>query len=100
MTIALFIMLLTVFSAVTGICTEGVKKILDSQNITYSSNILAFIIACIIGIGGTAVYYILNTIDFTIGNIICMILMGIAVSMGSMVGYDKVTQTIQQFKSK
>lgn len=100
MTIALFITLLTTFSIITGICTEGIKKLLDANSLKYSSNILAFIVACVVGIGGTAIYYALNTIAFTSTNIICMILMGVSVAMGSMVGYDKIIQTIQQFKGK
>ena len=48
MNITLFITLLTVFSTVTSVCTEGCKKLLDDLKVTYASNILAFIIACII----------------------------------------------------
>lgn len=96
MNVSLFITLLTGFSAVTGICTEGVKKILDEKNVVYASNILAFVIACIIGIGGTAVYYILNAVEFNVANVTCMIIMGLATSMSAMVGYDKVIQALQQ----
>ena len=98
MNVALFITLLTGFSAVTSICAEGCKRFLDEANIFYSSNILVLIIACIVGIGGTGVYYILNSIEFSVINITCMILMGVATSMGAMVGYDKVIQAINQIK--
>lgn len=98
MNITLFIALLTMFSAVTSIITEGCKKMLDGTTISYSSNILAFIVACVVGIGGTGVYYVLNSIEFNTVNIVCMLLMGLATSIGAMVGYDKVIQTIAQLK--
>ena len=100
MTVTLFITLLTIFSAITSICTEACKKLLDEAKVTYASNILVFIIACIVGIGGTAIYYILCSIEFNTINVICMILMGLATSIGAMVGYDKIVQTISQIKMK
>ena len=99
MNITLFITLLTIFSAVTSICTEACKKILDEIKVVYASNILVFIIACIIGIGGTAVYYVLCSIEFNTANVICMILMGLATSMGAMTSYDKIVQSVKQFKA-
>lgn len=98
MNVTLFIALLTMFSAITGVITEGCKKLLNDIEMSYSSNILAFIVACFVGVGGTGVYYILNSIEFNIINVVCMILMGLATSIGAMVGYDKVIQTIGQLK--
>lgn len=100
MTISLFITLLTIFATVTGLTTEAVKKILDSNRVAYSANIVASIIAAIVGIGGTAAYYAIVHIPFTAANVVCMILMGLAVAVGSMIGYDKVTQAIQQISKK
>ena len=68
MTVTLFIALLTMFATITTICTESVKKILNELNVTYASNLLASIIACVVGIGGTAVYYILFGVAFTPAN--------------------------------
>ena len=96
MNVTLFIALLAVFSTVTSICTEGVKKILNEMNVAYASNLLASIIACIVGIGGTAAYYILFGVAFTPANIVFMILMSVATAFGAMVGYDKVVQAIEQ----
>lgn len=100
MTVTMFITLLTVFSTVTSVCTEGVKKILNELNVAYASNLLASIIACVVGIGGTAVYYILFSMAFTPANIVCMLLMGVATAFGAMVGYDKVVQAIDQISKK
>ena len=96
MNVSLFVTLLTAFSTVTSLLTQFVKKILDEKGKTYSSNILVAIIGCIVGVCGTGVYYILYTIEFNLINITCMILMGLASSMGAMLGYDKVAQTIKQ----
>lgn len=100
MNITLFTALVTVFSTITGVVTEGFKKLFDEAKIYYSSNILAFIVACVVGTGGTGIYYILNSIEFNAANIVCMILIGLTTSIGAMVGYDKVIQTIGQLKNK
>lgn len=100
MTVTMFITLLAVFATATSVCTEGVKKILNELNVAYASNLLASIIACIVGIGGTAVYYVLFGMPFTASNVVCMILMGVATAFGAMVGYDKVVQAIEQIAKK
>lgn len=100
MTVTLFIALLTVFATVTSICTEAIKKLLNEFMLSYSSNLLVSIIACVVGIGGTAVYYTLFHMAFTASNIVCMVLMGIATALGAMVGYDKVIQAIKQMQVK
>lgn len=98
MTITLFISLVTVFATATSLITEATKKVLDGKGIQYASNIVVCIIAAIVGIGGTAAYYALTSIPFNGSNIVSMILMGVAVAVGSMVGYDKVVQAVKQIK--
>lgn len=100
MSVTLFITLLTAFSTITSVCTECFKKLLNDAKIVYATNILVFVIANVVGIGGTAIYYVLCSIEFNITNVICMVLMGLASSIGAMVGYDKVIQTITQLKFK
>lgn len=99
MTVSLFIMLLTLFSAITGICTEGLKNLFAEHKTKVSPNMIAFIVAIIVGVFGTAIYYILCAIPFSVNNVICMFLMGVASSMGAMVGYDKIIQTIKQLNA-
>lgn len=94
----LFVTLLGTFSTITCICTEWCKKVLDNKGARYSSNVLAFIIACIVGCLGMSFYYVLNSIEFNIVNIVYMIAMGVATAAASMVGRDKVVQTIEQLK--
>ena len=95
MTTTTFLMLLSAFSVLSGLVTEGIKKLIsDKANMSY--NIIALIVSLIIGGVGCAIYYQLNTIPFDINNVIYMILMGLASGLCSMVGYDKLKQCIEQ----
>lgn len=99
MTTTMFLILLSAFSMISGLVTEGIKNIInDGANLSY--NIVALITALIVGGGGTAVYYQLNTIPFTVNNIIYIILMGLASGLVSMVGFDKVKQAFEQLSNK
>ena len=95
MTTTTFLMLLSAFSVLSGLVTEGVKKLIsDKANMSY--NIIALIVSLIVGGVGCAIYYQLNAIPFDVNNVIYMILMGLASGLCSMVGYDKLKQCIEQ----
>ena len=96
MTADLFATIFIIGSAVSSLLTQAVKKVYENLGKEYKPNILALIDALIVGCGGTAVLYQLNAIPWTLNNVICLVLMGIALWVGSMVGYDKVIQTLQQ----
>lgn len=99
MTTTMFLILLSAFSVVSSLVTEGIKNIAtDKVNLSY--NIVALITALIVGGCGTAIYYQLNSIPFIVNNIIYMILMGLASGLVSMVGFDKVKQAIVQITNK
>ena len=94
MTIELFLFLFTIGSLISSLLTEAIKKTQTDM----SSNIIAFIDAIMVGCGGTCSAYAIMGIPFTAVNIICVVLMTFCVWVGSMVGYDKVMQTIAQLK--
>ena len=95
MTTTTFLMLLSSFSVLSGLVTEGIKKLIsDKANMSY--NIIALVVALVIGGAGSAVYYQLNAIPFNIDNIIYLVLMGLASGLCSMVGFDKIKQAIKQ----
>ena len=96
MSIALFTILITILSSVSALLTEALKKAYDNAGKKYSSNTLALINAIVVGCGGTAIIYLLLGIAFSITNVVCLLLMGIVVWIGSMIGYDKVKQLIEQ----
>ena len=99
MTTTTFLMLLSSFSVLSGLVTEGIKKLIsDKANMSY--NIIALIVSLIVGGVGCAIYYQLNTIPFDINNVIYMILMGLASGLCSMVSYDKLKQCIEQISGK
>lgn len=99
MDITIFLFLLSAFSVLSSLVTEGIKNITtDKVNLSY--NIVALASALIIGGCGSAIYYQLNAIPITINNIIYMILMGFASGLVSMVGFDKVQQAIKQITGK
>lgn len=99
MTITMFLMLLSTLSVLSGLCTEGIKRMIR-EKADFSSNLIALCVALIVGGAGCAIYYQLSSIPFTTNNIICIVLMGLASGLVSMVGYDKVKQTIEQFTGK
>ena len=99
MTTTTFLMLLSSFSVLSGLVTEGIKKLIsDKTNMSY--NIIALVVALVIGGAGSAVYYQLNAIPFNLDNIIYLVLMGLASGLCSMVGFDKIKQAIEQITSK
>lgn len=99
MTTTTFLMLLSSFSVLSGLVTEGIKKLIsDKANMSY--NIIALVVALVIGGAGSAVYYQLNAIPFNLDNIIYLVLMGLASGLCSMVGFDKIKQAVEQITSK
>ena len=99
MTLTIFMALLVILAVAVSLITEAVKKALDEGGVKYSSNVVVLIVALIAGVGGTALTYLFLAIPFTLPNIICMALMAVAVWVGAMVGYDKVLQMIDQFRT-
>lgn len=98
MTVPMFLALLFGFSVITGLIVEAIKKFVDDkENVSY--NIIALVVALVVGISGCAIYYQFAAIPYTTNNIICMGLMGIASALVAMVGYDKVSQAISQITS-
>jgi Na+-driven multidrug efflux pump len=92
-------MLLSSFSVISGLFTEGIKKIVsDKANLSY--NLIALCVALVVGSVGTAIYYQLNSIPFDVNNIIYMVLLGLASGLCSMLGYDKIKQAIFQITNK
>lgn len=99
MTNTMFLTLLSCFSAVSALITGGIKNIVTNRaDLPY--NVVALVTALIVGGGGTAIYYQLNTIPFTVNNIIYMMLMGLASGLCSMVGFDKFKQMVLQITHK
>ena len=93
MTPVLFITLFAILTIVSGLITQALKQAFSN---TMATNILALIDAAFTGIGGTVTAYVLLGIPFTGINILCIGLLTISVWLGSMLGFDKVKQSIDQ----
>jgi len=94
-----FLFGLLVTSTLTGLVTEAVKKITVEYNVNYRANTLAGLVSLVlsaaIGIG----YIFVTNVGFTaqvVAYIIALIFMS---WLCAMIGYDKVIQTISQFKT-
>lgn len=99
MTLQIFLLILAVCSTITALVTEAVKKTLDSMKVKYASNIIALVVAIIVGAVVVAMYYVSNAIAFTRMNVVYIVIMAVANWVCSMVGYDKVKQAITQLIS-
>ena len=99
MTTTTFLMLLSAFTVLSGLTTEGIKNLIsDKSNMSY--NIIALIVSLVVGGVGCAIYYQLNAIPFNLDNIIYLVLMGLASGLCSMVGFDKIKQAVEQIVGK
>lgn len=98
MTLSLFLFMLTFGAAITGLLTESIKKFNENQNCETNPNITALICAFVIGGIGSLIEYSLLDISLTFNNILCVVLMIFCIWIGSMIGFDKIKQTIEQLK--
>lgn len=94
MTIEIFLFLFTIGSLISSLLTEAIKK----MGLNLSVNIIALIDAMVVGFLGMIAFYLIMGIVWTPTNIVCIFLMTFCIWIGSMIGYDKVMQTIAQLK--
>lgn len=92
MTVEIFLALLLGFSTLASLVTEAIKQLFSADG-----NITAFVVAIVIGLVGTLLYYQLGSIHFSTNNVIYAVLIGLASSLVSQLGYDKVKEAIQKF---
>lgn len=100
MTTQLFIILFIGLCAISTLLTEAIKKFFSNSGKEASANIIALIDAVIVGVGGTSAAYVILGIAFDATSIIALVCMSIGIWIGSMIGYDKVIQTIKQLFDK
>lgn len=90
---------LLIVSLLTNLTVEGIKKLLDGTNKTYSSNVLAAILSTILAGAVCVIYLIMNDVVFSVKigvEIVVLMYLGFLVST---VGYDKVIQTFKQIQT-
>lgn len=94
-----FLFGLLIVSTLTGLVTEAVKKIIVERNATYRANTIAGLVSLILSAAVGVGYILLSGIGFTTPIIIYLIALIFMSWLCAMVGYDKVIQTISQFKT-
>lgn len=92
-------MLLAVTSALTTLATEAVKKMIPEDK-QYSKNVLAGIVAIVIGVAVSVGYCVLTKTPATSEVIVYAICLVAMSWLCAMIGYDKVMQTITQVGKK
>lgn len=96
--VQIFMLGLLIVSTLTGLVTEAIKIILTEHGKTYYANTLAGVVATILSIVVAIGYILLNDIGFNAQSIVYTVALTLLSWLCSMVGYDKVIQTIRQFK--
>lgn len=97
MTWKVFLMLLLVVSTLTSLVVEALKKFIGEDK-KYSSNLLAGIVAIVLGVAVGVCYCIFFEIAFSSQIIIYIGALVLFSWLCSMLGYDKVIQSITQLK--
>ena len=96
MSLHIFLLMLLIVSTLTGLVTEGVKKLLQEWSITYYANTLAGIVAVVVSAAVGAGYMVMVEAAFNAKMAVYLIALIFMSWLGAMVGYDKVRQAIAQ----
>ena len=101
MKIDMFAFGLMATSVVTGLIVEAIKAILKEKGKTLNApntvaGVVSAIVAILLGVG----YSLYNTIPFTVQLVLEIIALAVISWLCSMVGYDKVIQTLEQLHKK
>lgn len=85
-------------SILTGLVTEGVKKLLEEAEETYRANLLAGGVAVALSLLAGAGYTILMDAQINSKMAVWLIALVLLSWLSAMVGYDKVIQAIAQLR--
>lgn len=91
MTSEVFMSLLLIISVFTSLCTEAVKKQFEGAN-----NVLAGSVSVIVSVATCVGYVIFTSATIDAKLIFSFVVLCVVGWMCSMLGYDKVIQTIKQ----
>lgn len=100
MTLQIFLAVLLIVSTLTGLFTEGIKKVLEERNKSYYSNVLAGAVSVVLSVLVWFCYVIIVDAVINAQMIVFLIALVLLSWLCAMVGYDKVIQAISQFKSE
>lgn len=98
MTLDVFLILLLAVSSLTALFTEAIKKLMDETGKTYHPNLIAGAVAVVLSVAIDAAYVI--TTETVLNDKLAVYLIALVLLswLSSMLGYDKIKQTIMQIK--
>ena len=98
MTIQTALFMLLIVATMTGLVTEAVKKVLQEAGAGYKPNLLAGAVAVVLSVAVGGAYMILTETALNAQMAVYLLALVFLSWLSAMVGYDKVMQTITQFK--
>lgn len=87
-------------SLATNLTVEGIKKLLDTKNTNYSSNLIAVIVSVILSVVSVVLYCVYFSVSVTPQIVVETIVLTYLSFLVATNGYDKVIQCIRQIKEK
>ena len=98
MTFEIFMMGLLLVSVLTGLFTEAIKGWLSERGKKFYCNALAGYVAAAVSVLVSVGYLIITETAFNLKMAVYLIALVLLSWLAAMVGYDKVIQSITQFK--
>lgn len=93
-----FLYTLMVVSTTTSLVTEAIKKLFNEFDVTYRANVLTGVVAVTISFAFGVAQVLVGKAQFTAAYVVSLVTFMLASWLCAMLGYDKVVQTISQFK--
>lgn len=94
MTITIGSFILMICSLMTGLIVEAIKKMVEVKR----ANVVAAVVSVIVGIAVPVGYIVMNKILLDVNALLYIVSIVVLSWLCSMLGFDKVVQTISQIK--
>lgn len=98
MNVTVFLVLFAALTIITPLITEAIKKVFSGKNLAY--NIVVLIVSTISAIVASAFYFVATKTAFAAVDVFYVVFLIGANWLGSMLGYDKIKQAIEQIITK
>lgn len=94
MTITIGSFILMICSIMTGLVVEAIKKMVEVNK----PNIVAAVVSVVIGIAIPCIYIVMHGLPFDVTAILYIVSIVVLSWLCSMLGFDKVVQSLEQLK--
>ena len=96
MTVELLIQLVVVGAIITSLLTQAIKVWCANAGKDCAPNFVALINAVVVGLIMGVIVFVFLALPVTIGNVLSVIALIFIIWIGSMIGFDKVVQSLKQ----